>query len=271
MAEMTFPKHLIVFLFVTFVWSWGFWLIPYLHANGVTLPDALLGLAAESGSPAAWGPLIGAIAAAATSGGWRAVLGLLKRGISFRFGWRWYLAIFTIFPLIIGISIAIELLAGGELPPSEALQNPAIIPIAFVFILMLGGPLQEEFGWRGTLLDPLQDRFGALWASLTVGFVWGIWHIPLFHIPNDTGFYDRPFWGLLVTTMIISILFTWIYNNTNRSIAAMLIFHTMFNLSHYVFPVIGMDMAALVLFALQLGAAAMVVFIYGARTLVRHS
>jgi membrane protease YdiL (CAAX protease family) len=266
---MAFPKHLIVFLLVTFAWSWGFWLIPYLHANGVALPDFLLGLAAESGSPAAWGPLVGAIVAALTNGGPKAVLGLLKRCLSFRFGWRWYLAVFSIFPLIIGISVAIELLAGGELPPSDALQNPAIIPIAFIFILLLGGPLQEEFGWRGTLLDPLQDRFGALWASLMVGFVWGIWHIPLFHIPNDTGFYDRPFWGLLVTTMMISVLFTWIYNNTDRSLVAMLIFHTMFNLSHYVFPVIGMDTAALVLFALQLGAAAMVVFIYGAKTLVR--
>ncbi len=267
---MTFSKHLALFLSVTFIWSWGFWLIPYLHANGVVLPGFLLGFAAENGSPAAWGPMIGAIVAATASGGWRAVLSLLKRGISFRFGWRWYLAIFTIFPLIIGISVIIELLAGGTLPPSEAMQNSAIIPIAFVFILLLGGPLQEEFGWRGTLLDPLQDRLSALWASLIVGFVWGIWHIPLFHIPNDTSYYDRPLWGLLVTTMMISVLFTWIYNNTNRSIAAVLVFHTMFNLSHYVFPVIGMDTAALALFVLQLGAAAVIVFIYGARTLVRN-
>ena len=173
-AEMTFPKHLIAFLLVTFAWSWGFWLIPYLHANGVALPDILLGLAAESGSPAAWGPLVGAIVAAFTNGGPKAVLGLLKRCLSFCFGWRWYLAVFTIFPLLIGASVAIELLTGGEMPPSEALQNPAIVPIAFIFILLLGGPLQEEFGWRGTLLDLLQERFGALWASLMVGFVWGI-------------------------------------------------------------------------------------------------
>lgn len=268
---MSVSKHLTIFLIVTFVWSWGFWLIPYLHVNGVELPDFLMRFSTQAGSPAAWGPLIGAIVAAATRGGWKSVLALLKRGISFRFGWRWYLAVFAIFPLIIGVSIAIELLAGGTMPSSEALGNPIIIPIAFFYILLLGGPLQEEFGWRGTLLDPLQGRFGALYASLMVGFVWGLWHLPLFHIPTDTPFYDRPFWGLLVTTMMISVLFTWIYNNTDRSLLAMLIFHTMFNLSHYVFPVIGMDLAASILFALQLGAAAAVVFIYGARTMVRDS
>lgn len=69
--------------------------------------------------------------------------------------------------------------------------------------------------------------------------------------------------------MINSILFTWIYNNTNRSIAAMLIFHTMFNLSHYIFPILGLDLAALMLFALQFGAAVMVVTIYGARTMTK--
>lgn len=184
---MTFPKHLIVFLFVTFIWSWGFWLIPYLHDNGVALPGFFLRFTAQNGNPAAWGPLVGAIAAAATKGGWKAVLGLLKRGISFRFAWRWYLAIFTIFPLIIGISAAIAILAGAEMPASEALQNPIIIPIAFIYIILLGGPLQEEFGWRGTLLDPLQERFGALWASFMVGAVWGIWHIPLFYIPMTRG------------------------------------------------------------------------------------
>ncbi len=267
---MLIPRHLIVFLSVTFIWSWGFWLIPYLHLQGVALPGYLMPLTG-SDNPAAWGPLVGAIAAAATMGGWQAILSLLKRGISFRFGWRWYLAIFTIFPLLVGSALAIELLAGGTMPESEALQAPVTIIFAFVYLLLLGGPLQEEFGWRGTLLDPLQEKFGALWASLMVGFVWGIWHLPLFYTANNTIYYDRPIWGLIVTTMLISVLFTWIYNNTNKSMFAMLIFHTMFNLSHYVLPILGLDLAALVLFGLQFVAAAAVVFVYGARTMVKNT
>ncbi len=259
-----------IFLLVTFAWSWGLWAAPVLVHMGIQIPDALQGIAEGAGSSAAWGPLVGAIVTAWLSGGVGALGQLLRRGVQFGFAARWYLAIFAIFPVILLVSWAIGSFGAGSSLPLPAFDAPFVLPIVFFSILFLGGPLQEEFGWRGTLLDPLQARFGALAASLITGAVWAVWHLPLFHFPNDTPYYDRPFWGLLVTTMLISVLFTWIYNNTGRSIAAMLLFHTMFNFSHYLFPTLGDDLAGLSLFAMQGGAAVIVVLMFGAKRLVRE-
>ncbi len=262
--------HVLLFLAVTFGWSWGFWSLPVLAQYGVDLPAGLADLAA-GGTPAPWGPLVGALAVALLRGGPRGVLDLLRLGLRFRIGWRWWLVVVLLFPALIGGALLAGWLAGAQIVPSAAMANPAMIPVAFVIILFTGGPLQEEFGWRGTLLDPMQDRFGALGASLVVGAVWALWHLPLFHFPNEAApYYGRPFWGLFVTCLMVSVLFTWIWNHTDRSILAMLVFHTMFNLSHWVFPVLEADTPALALFAVQAAAVVAVVLRFGPARLRRR-
>lgn len=262
-------RHIILFLAVTFAWSWGFWALPVMLHAGVALPPALADYAA-AGTPAAWGPLVGAAVVALLRGGVAGLWALLKRGLIFRIGWRWYLVVFLTFPALIGGSVLLAALMGAPFTATEPMLQPVMIPIGFVVILLTGGPLQEEFGWRGTLLDPMQERFGALGASLVVGTIWALWHIPLFYFPNEAApFYDRPFWGLFVTSVMISVLFTWIWNHTRGSVAAMLLFHTMFNLSHWIFPVLDSDLAALILFAGQLALVAAVIIAFGPARLKR--
>jgi membrane protease YdiL (CAAX protease family) len=45
-------------------------------------------------------------------------------------------------------------------------------------ITLFIGPVGEEFGWRGVALPLLQRRFAPLWASLILGTIWGVWHLP---------------------------------------------------------------------------------------------
>ena len=71
-------RHIALFLAVTFGWSWAFWALPVLDHNGVALPEALDRLARQ-GSPAAWGPLIGAVAVALARGGTSGVRALARR------------------------------------------------------------------------------------------------------------------------------------------------------------------------------------------------
>jgi hypothetical protein len=100
------------------------------------------------------------------------------------------------------------------------------------FLLLLG-PLPEEIGWRGFLLDRLQARYRALPASLLLGLAWFAWHGPLFFI---TGYYDRaggapellPFGAAIV---LAAVLYTWIYNHTGRSVLAAVLFHFSGNLT----------------------------------------
>ena len=52
----------------------------------------------------------------------------------------------------------------------------------FLLVFLPGGPLGEEFGWRGCARSSLQERFDWPVASLGLGMVWGVWHLPLFFI-----------------------------------------------------------------------------------------
>lgn len=257
------PRHILLFLAISFGWSWAFWALPASSHARLSLPPSLPGWL-SSGAPAAWGPFVGAVVVALLRGGPGALLVLLNRVRIAGFGWRWWLVVVLTFPLLIGGATVVALLTGAALPPSEALRQPIQIPFAFAYILLLGGPLQEEFGWRGTLIDPLQARLGALTASVVVGVVWAAWHLPLFAFPNDIGpYYGRPFAGTLLTLMLISVLFTWVWNNTGGSLLAVMVFHAMFNLSHWVFPALASDRAALALFALQGAAVLGVVVAFG--------
>ena len=70
------------------------------------------------------------------------------------------------------LSVALDVILGGggstwEEPALRIFAAPwTILPFALSIILV--GPL-EEFGWRGYVLDRLQDRWSALTSSLILG------------------------------------------------------------------------------------------------------
>jgi len=270
---MTDTRQTLWFLSITFTFSWLCWvpaaIIAQLIAGGAAVSDDAAGLINAVAGFGAWGPLLGAVCVTAMAGGRDGLIDLWRRVVRFRIGGFWYLVVLLLFPVLIGGSLVLAMLSGEPMPELEAFAQPVGIPVAFVFILLLGGPLQEELGWRGVLQERLQARWNALTASLVVGFVWGIWHLPLFFLPREEMYYNRPIWGLVLTTVLISVLFGWVYNNTQRSIWAVLLFHTSFNWAHYLFPALGSDVAGVSLFALQALMVLVVVWWCGPKRLVR--
>lgn len=266
---MTKKRRLWLFFLIAFGWSWLFWIPAALVARGASVPSGLESFLNGPFNPAAWGPLIGAFVVTFLEDGKDGARRLLKRGLDFRFARRWYLVIFLLFPVLIGGALLLAIFTGEPVPELAALANPLTIPIAFVSILLLGGPLQEEFGWRGYALERLQKRWNALVSSIVIGLVWGAWHLPLFFMPRQEFYYQRPIWGLMLSTTLVSFLFTWLYNNTRGSILAAMLFHTMFNLSHYLFPTLGSDRASLFLFILLFIAVAVVLVRWGPERMVR--
>jgi membrane protease YdiL (CAAX protease family) len=102
--------------------------------------------------------------------------------------------------------------------------------LSFVFFLFWFGPLPEEIGWRGFALDRLRLRMAPLPASLAVGCVWSLWHVPLFFVPGtfqaDLGPGSVRSWSMVPASVVMG----WIWENTRRSTLSAALFHFSGNL-----------------------------------------
>ena len=90
---------------------------------------------------------------------------------------------------------------------------------------MLGFWACEEIGWRGFALPRLLERWNAFTASLILGVVWALWHLPYF-------FFGMPYSFLIYALYLlaVSVLMTWIFNHTQGSLLVAVIFHFWFNM-----------------------------------------
>jgi hypothetical protein len=265
-ATIWFPWD---YLIITFGVAWLCWLPAVLETQGVlelpipTEVFLLLGI---------FGPLAGAIWATVRRGGWSAVRGLLARVLDLRIGVVWWLVI----PIVpIGLSALAWWggnLLGGTAVELAVAKQPWMVLTTLLLMMALGGG-QEEFGWRGYALDVLQARWTALTASVVLGVIWGVWHLPLFFV-EGTGQFYTPFWIFVLASPAMSILTTWVYNNTGRRLFAAVLFHGAINAGMNVFPAIQMVEGAdqrtfLVLIGLYWLWAVGVVGLFGGRRLAR--
>ena len=251
---------LISFFLMTFAFTWLFWLSIYvLHLSSTAgyLPF-LIGAA---------GPSLMAFAVSAIIDGKGEVRNLWKRITVWRASLLWYLVALFFPALIVLGGIGLYRLTSGELP-SFALLGKIwyLLPVALITGTLLGGPLEEEFGWRGFALVQLQKRQSALVASLIVGVLWGLWHLPAFLIPWSTQ-HGVPVTLFLLHDIALSVLFTWIFNNTGESVLMTMVAHGAFNLTITVLPLLpsaaGSDLPLLYTVALLYIAAILVILAFG--------
>lgn len=91
------------------------------------------------------------------------------------FAWRlvagWYGLAFLGPPVILLAALALHLAFGGILPASPAAGHFGLTLLRFAVVLFVGGPVREEFGWRGFALPSLVPRFGWRLVSLIVGAI----------------------------------------------------------------------------------------------------
>jgi membrane protease YdiL (CAAX protease family) len=83
----------------------------------------------------------------------------------------------------------------------------------------------------------LQDRLGWRVASVGLGLVWGVWHLPLFFIDGTAQAHVPPALFLL-SVVAMSVVFAWLANRTAGSVVAALLFHTAINFWPSVVPVL---------------------------------
>ena len=251
-----------VFFLLVFLFSIPFWVAGpiverFLPAElSANLPVSSLMICA---------PIIAAVLLVRKEQGPDAARALLKRAFDYKRIKRtaWYVPIVFLFPAMMLLQYGLLRLLGLEI------GNPQIptlmVPISFVmfFIAALG----EEVGWQGYAIGRLQARWNALTASIVLGIVWVLWHFIPFVQMGRT-----PIWILWhgLGMVMARILYIWIYNNTGKSVFAVILFHAMHNVSTVLLPSYGWPYEPLVTFAILAGTVATVVFLWGPGTLARY-
>jgi membrane protease YdiL (CAAX protease family) len=150
----------------------------------------------------------------------------------------WYLAIFFGIPAVTALSFVVVKLAGATPPPLgnvvATFRNPVTLG-TFILMMLVGGPLAEELGWRGYLLDRFQARWSALVSALLLWVIWGFWHLPLFFIKGTVqGAMGFPSWGFALwfaQVLPLTLIINAVYNSNRRSTFAAILIHFVVNFS----------------------------------------
>ena len=221
MARSIRRYPLVTFFILAFGLTWVVW-VP--RAAG-----APLGVVGQAWT---WAPAIAALLAAALTGGREALGDLGSRLVRWRVGWQWYVVVIlgpAVFSLVVA---AIYMMLGGswaQAAPSTFRQIPLLLLPIFLVILTLTDGLGEELAWRGFALPQLLSRYNALAASLILGVIWSLWHLPLLWTEGN-GMFHQPVWLLLLDVTAKSVLFTWVFLHTRGSVLIAMLFHGATNL-----------------------------------------
>ncbi len=143
----------------------------------------------------------------------------------------WYFVVFLFFPGIPLLGMGITRLLGGQAQfylADLAFQEAAfLLMLEFLHVFLMTGGINEESGWRGFALPRLQSRYPVIVAALIVGFFWSLWHLPIdisTGVPVAWILENRLLW-----TPAFAILMSWLYNRTNGSVLAPVVFHAAMN------------------------------------------
>ena len=226
MRERNAPVRLaVIFVILAFGVSWLCW-VP------VAAADHGIGPAYDSSSllvlMGTFGPLLAAVAIVSRTSGSRGLRDFIGQALRWRVGIQWYAAA-VLAPFAIRITVlSIHVLKGGTFPDLTSPSRWLAVPSTFLIVFLIGGPTGEEFGWRGFLLQRVQSKPGMLGAAFAIGVISAFWHVPLFFI-SGTAQSHVPFALFAVRTVSLSIISTWLYNGTRRSLLFVLLFHASLN------------------------------------------
>lgn len=251
-----------IFLLLVFLFSLPFWAIGPVAER--FLPEELP-ISLPISSLMAFTPAIAAVVLVRREKGSGAVKELLKRAFDYKRIKRkaWYVPILFFMPAVMVLQYG--LIKAMQVPLPDPQIPVLMVPVSFVvfFIAALG----EELGWQGYAIDPLQDRWNALTASVILGIIWAVWHIvPL------TQMNRMPVWiaWQCMNMVVARILIVWLYNNTGQSVFATILFHAMYNVSTVLLPNYGWHYDPFVAFFILGVPAALITFLWGSKTLARY-
>jgi membrane protease YdiL (CAAX protease family) len=189
------------FVGLTYTISWSLWLAAFLIGDGS--PVAAVVFVAG-----AFGPALAGAATLVITGG---SLGTWARSIvRWRVPVRFWLYALGL-PAALFAAANVLLLTLGQ-PIEWSLAGGRLVPYLGTFVMtlfFLGA--QEEPGWRGYALPRLQQRYTPVRATLILGVVWGLWHLP---VAGPAG---------AIVPFVLAFFYTYLYNRTGSVLLAILL------------------------------------------------
>jgi membrane protease YdiL (CAAX protease family) len=231
---------LTTFFLLVFGLTWSFMITDALGSHGLLpfrLPIPLLIVMGYM-------PTLAAVIVTGLTKGKAGVRALFGKLLIARVGLKWYAFVIFGFGAMSVAAIALANLFGGSnqspILSEEASHFPGpiamVLNVAMLYIV-LGLINGEELAWRGFALPRLQAKYNALTSSVILGAIWGLFHLPLFFTTTGSSQAGASFLPFVYGTIILSILFTWVFNNTKGSVLLAYLFHAATNTWTRVFAI----------------------------------
>jgi uncharacterized protein len=221
LSQLVRRHPLAAFLVLTYGLTWALWIPLDIFRDAAAGPYTSLALLIGSNIPSAV-----AIVLTLVGFGWGATRKLLGRLLIWRISWRWYLVLLAPTAFVVGTITLVAVTRGG---PTAALAVPLVSAIiAVAFMTFPGSALGEEIGWRGFALPRVQSRRTALTASLVIGSLHGLWHLPLW-LRGDVDHRLSVYPAFLIQALALAVIYTWLYNSSKGSLLLVVLFHTATN------------------------------------------
>ena len=207
------------FFLLTFGLTWAVWLSP-LPVGG---PVFYLGVFA---------PSLVALALTAMDDGRAGVARLLARIGRWDVGARWYVIAVGYMAVLKLLAAVIHRLVAGAWPAFG--ETPWLLMFGAILVSMWV-QAGEEIGWRGYALPRLTRYLGLGGASVLLGVIWALWHLPLFFLPGS-GSDDQSFLIYLMYVTTLSVVIGWLYWKTNGSLLLVMVMHASVNNTNGIVP-----------------------------------
>ena len=155
------------------------------------------------------------------------ISGLKKLGqrlLQWRMPWKWWLlALLPMFLYLLAMFVA-GATSSFTLSAQNIYTGLFSLEAGLVVTFFLRGPMGEELGLRGFALPRLQQRMSAFKASVIIGALWALWHLPVL--------IDRNIVSIIIFLLLaftLSFLFTALFNGSAGSLLPGLVFHSFQN------------------------------------------
>ena len=212
---------MLLFILLTFAVTWIVWLTP----SAVGARGAVFALGGPVFLLGVFAPGLVAIALTAREEGRAGVARLLGRIGIWQVDARFYLfALVYLAATKLAAALLHRAITGGW-PAFGVVSVPLILGGILISTWVQAG---EEIGWRGYALPRLAAHLGLGGASVCLGVIWALWHLPLFYLPG-TGSDGQSFPIYLLHVIPLSVAMAWLYWKTGGSLLLVMLMHASVN------------------------------------------